>query len=177
MNTGATTDPPAPTRSGPRRYLVLWVLVGLVLAGAVALITRSPSSPTGSTPVSDTHSATMDAPAVQDGVVAYYFHTTLRCPSCRKIEAYSRLAVETGFPGDLASGRLQWRVVNIEDKGNEHFIGDYQLYTKSLILSEVRSGREVRWKNLTRVWELLGDEPAFVEYVQKETHTFMDEMP
>jgi hypothetical protein len=68
-------------------------------------------------------------------------------------------------------------VVNIEDKGNEHFIDDYGLYTKSLVLSEVRAGREVRWKNLKRVWELLGDEPAFVAYVQKETHAFLDETP
>jgi len=177
VNTGATTDAPAPRRNHPHRHVGLWVLAGLALAGAVALIAGSPLLPARSRPASDTRSAMTVTPAVQDGVVAYYFHTTKRCPSCRKIEAYSQLAVETGFPGDLASGRLQWRIVNIEEKGNEHFIKDYQLYTKSLILSEIRAGREVRWTNLARVWELLGDEPAFVAYVQKETHAFLDEMP
>ena len=116
-------------------------------------------------------------PLIENGVVVYYFHTTLRCPSCRKIEAYAKLAVETAFEGDMAAGRLQFRPVNIETDGNQHFTDDYQLYTKSLILSLRSSGREVRWKNLNRVWELLGDEPSFVAYVQDETRAFLDVAP
>ena len=121
--------------------------------------------------------STVNTPVPDNGVVAYYFHTSYRCSSCRKIEAYSKLAIETAFAGDLAAGRLQFRPINIEENGNGHFVEDYKLYTKSLVLSDRRSGREVRWKNLNRVWELLGNEPAFVDYVQRETHAYLDSLP
>ncbi len=75
-------------------------------------------------------------------VVAYYFHGDFRCPTCHKLEQYSKEAIETGFKDELASGKLEYKVVNVKDKGNEHFMNDYQLYTKSLILSSVKDGKE-----------------------------------
>ena len=150
-------------RRFPRRRVWLPLLALVAIAGTGAALVMN--APAGSPPVSarpDSASAASAAVAVPDKVIAYYFHTTLRCPSCRKIEAYSSTAIETGFADEIAEGRLEWRVINIEEKGNEHFVKDYQLYTKSLILSEERSGREVRWKNLAKVWELLGNEGDFV---------------
>ena len=173
--TGDSPAPPAKQRSTRRLLLSLAAALGLAGAGAI-LIMNSPAKQTPA-PAATVTSLPVDTAAAPDHVVAYYFHTTYRCVSCRKIEAYSKLAVETAFAGDLASGRLQWRTINIEDEGNEHFVEDYQLYTKSLILSDQRLGREVRWKNLTRVWELLGNEPAFVDYVQTETRAFLMDLP
>jgi hypothetical protein len=166
------------SRRFPRRRVWLPLLALVAIAGTGAALVMN--APAGSPPVSarpDSVSAASAAAAVPDKVIAYYFHTTLRCPSCRKIEAYSSTAIETGFADEIAEGRLEWRVINIEEKGNEHFVKDYQLYTKSLILSEERSGREVRWKNLAKVWELLGNEGDFVAYVQKETRAYLEELP
>ena len=47
-------------------------------------------------------------------VAAYYFHGNFRCQTCRKIEALSREAVESGFPEDWKAGRLEWCVLNVE---------------------------------------------------------------
>lgn len=108
-------------------------------------------------------------------IVAYYFHGTRRCPSCMKIEAYSQEAVQTGFAEDLKSGKLEWRVVNTDDSPNEHYLKDYQLYTKSLVLSHIENGKETAWKNLEKVWEFLGDKEAFVKYVQDEVRLMAQE--
>jgi len=110
---------------------------------------------------------------VSDKVIAYYFHGTRRCASCRKIEAYSVEAVTTGFVDDLKGGTLEWQVINIDEDANKHYIKEYQLYTKSVILSHVKDGKEVAWKNLDKVWTLLGNKQDFVDYVQAETRTFM----
>jgi hypothetical protein len=96
------------------------------------------------------------------------FHGTRRCPSCMKIEAYSQEAVQTGFAEDLKAGKMEWLVINTDESPNEHYEKDYQLYTKSLILSRVENGKETKWKNLEKVWELLGDKEAFIKYVQDE---------
>jgi hypothetical protein len=99
-------------------------------------------------------------------VVAYYFHGTFRCPTCHKLEQYSKEAIETNFKEAIASGKLEFKVVNVEDKGNEHYGSDYQLYTKSLILSLVKDGKQTKWINLDKIWEYVGNKQRFVEYVK-----------
>ena len=113
-------------------------------------------------------------PSVSDRtVVAYYFHGNFRCPTCRKIEALSREAVESGFPEDLKAGRLEWRVINVEEPGNEHFIQDYQLFSKSLVLVAKEGSKQTRWENLQEVWTLVGNKEAFIKYVQAEIRAYL----
>jgi hypothetical protein len=118
-------------------------------------------------------SAPPDTTRLQRRVVAYYFHTNYRCASCRQIEAYSQQAVQAGFPAELESGRLVWKLVNIEEKGNEHFAADYELFTKSIIVVEEAGGKQVRWKNLPKIWELLPKRDPFIDYVQGEIRAWL----
>jgi hypothetical protein len=91
-----------------------------------------------------------------------------------KIESFSREAVETGFGGELKEGKVVWRLVNLDEAENRHYIDDYQLYAKSVIVADVRGGEEVRWKNLTRVWQLTNDKAAFISYVQDEVRGYLE---
>lgn len=113
---------------------------------------------------------TSPAQAVEDAkgtyVIAYYFHGQMRCPTCHKLEQYSKEAIETNYKDALALGKLEFKVVNVEDKGNEHYGNDYQLYTKSLILSLVKDGKEIKWKNMDKIWEYVGNKQRFIDYVK-----------
>jgi hypothetical protein len=110
------------------------------------------------------------AQAVEDAkgayVIAYYFHGTMRCPTCHKLEQYSKEAIEINFKDALVSGKLEFKVINIDDKGNEHYGKDYQLYTKSLILSLIKDGKETKWINLDKIWEYAGNKQRFLDYVK-----------
>ena len=108
-------------------------------------------------------------------VTAYYFHGTFRCPTCHKLEQYAQEAIETHFKDDLASGKLAFKVVNIENKGNEHYVNDYQLYTKSIVLSLTKDGKEIRSKNLDKIWEYVGNKDRYENYVRDEVATFLKE--
>ena len=99
-------------------------------------------------------------------VIAYYFHGHMRCPTCHKLEQYSKEAIESNFKDALASGKLEFKVVNVEDKGNEHYGKDYQLYTRSLILSLVKDGKETKWNNMNKIWEYVGNKQRFIDYVK-----------
>jgi hypothetical protein len=109
-------------------------------------------------------------------VVAYYFHGNKRCRTCLTIEAYTKEAIEQGFPHPLESGDLEFRVINVEEPENEHFIDDFELTTRSVILSDQRGGVEERWKNLNLVWEYVGDKEAFIDYIQRETEEYLGEL-
>ena len=109
-------------------------------------------------------------------VIAYYFHGNFRCANCLKIEQYSKEAIEQNFKDELSSGKLVFKVINIETKGNEHFIQDYQLYTKSLVISLVKDGKEVKFDNLTKVWEFLWNRQKFYDYVKEEITKYLKEL-
>lgn len=112
------------------------------------------------------------APAAEKHVV-YYFHVTLRCITCKKIEEYSREAVEQGFSRQLREGTLTWRPVNVQLLENRHFIQDYQLFTKSVVVARFVNGERRQHKNLQKIWELVGDKSAFQKYVHDEVRAFL----
>ncbi len=116
------------------------------------------------------------APVVQadeSKVIAYYFHTTARCATCRAIESYSREVIEQRFSLDIARGHLQFKLVNVELPANQHFVRDYQLFTKSLVLVRFEKGKQTEYKVLNDTWELVGNKQAMQAYVERELRVFL----
>ena len=129
-----------------------------------------------STPAGEPSAGSGNAEAAEHSVIAYYFHGTKRCRRCMAIEAYTKEAIELGFPRQLESGVLEFLAVNVDEPENGHFINDYELMTKSVILSDRRRGAEERWKNLNLVWEYVGDKEVFLDYVRRETEDYLEEL-
>lgn len=138
---------------------------GHARAVAAAEATRDPGAVVAEAP------ARVQPPAT---VFVTYFHTTARCTSCLKIEDLTNATMTTRFAAPIADKRIVWRSVNLDEPQNNHFVKDYGLYTKSVVVTEMREGREVRWKNLDKVWNLLGDPESFQSYVEKEVQGFLD---
>ena len=105
---------------------VTWLLLAFVGAGLIYMVVTEAAARRGrQAPGSGAEAA---APSEQgERVVAYYFHGNLRCRTCRTIEAYSEEAIRTEFADGLASGRLAWRVVNVEQPENEHFAKGFSM--------------------------------------------------
>ena len=108
-------------------------------------------------------------------VIAYYFHGNFRCYTCHTMEQYSKEAIKNNFKDALNTGKLEFKAVNVEERGNEHFVNDYQLYTKSLVLSLVKDGKEIKSKNLTKIWEYARNKQKFFNYVTEEVNNFLTE--
>ena len=109
----------------------------------------------------------------QHKVIAYYFHTNTRCSRCMKIEQYSQEAIKQGFPEELKNGTLEMRIVNYEKPENRHFMHEYKLVSKSLILVKVVNGKQTKWTNLKMVWQLTKKKDAFLNYVRKEVRSYL----
>jgi hypothetical protein len=108
-------------------------------------------------------------------VIAYYFHGTFRCTTCRTIEKYSKEAIEYYFSNELKNGKLEFKPLNVEDAENRHYIQDYQLFSRALVISLVKQDKEVTWKNLTDVWTHVKDRDKFFRYVKDEVEKFLKE--
>ena len=133
--------------------------------------------------VSNEKSGSMESPgaAVKTNepghkVIACYFHGTRRCPTCRKIEAYTTESIKTAFAEQLKSGRLEFHVVNVDEPQNKHYIYDYNLTTKSVVLAYYLNGEQTRWKNLQRVWQYVVNKQTFMDYIENETKDYLGEL-
>lgn len=103
--------------------------------------------------------------AVGNQVVLTYFRNSIRCPSCKRIEALTAETAQKEFADELASGKLVFRVINVDEPGNNHYIRDYQLTSKSVVISLHVDGKETSWTNMDKIWELLGNPEAFRAYL------------
>jgi hypothetical protein len=106
----------------------------------------------------------------------YYFYTDVRCKSCHNIEMYTKETLEQYFKSDMDSGRLTFEMLNTDKAENAHFKKDYGLFTKSVVLSLVKDGKEVKFGNLGKVWELLGNKKKFQEYIKAEVEKYLKEL-
>lgn len=149
---------------------------GTCLMPAISTPATAPAIPltTVAAAGSSQTSADSSTSTTQPEVVAFYFHRTLRCHSCLEIEEWAKQAIESHFSGELAGGLIEWRPINIEEAGNEHFEKDYELTTQSLVLVRMKNGQPAEWKILQEVWELLGDHARFTQYVQTEMSAYLD---
>jgi hypothetical protein len=150
------------------------ILILFVLASVAWLVFGQSDSPA----ITDESTSVAEEAAAEvkgDQVLVYYFHGEQRCPTCMKIEALSNQAMQTGFAGEIADGRVVWKVVNYEQPENAHFVDDYELYTKSLIVVKTTDGQQMEWKNLPEIWELVHDDEAFIGYVNSEVDAYLGE--
>ena len=105
----------------------------------------------------------------------YYFHGDTRCPTCRRIEAFAEEAVERSFGDEMAAGRVAWHSVNYDLAENEHFLTDFELVAPTVVVVGRKGGQQIAWQNLSRVWELVGDQDAFSGYVCDAVKTNLTE--
>lgn len=96
----------------------------------------------------------------------YYFYGKPRCTTCMKIEAYTKNAVESMKDKDIV-----YKGIDMENAVNGNLIKKYNLYTKAVILSKTKAGKE-QWKNLDKIWLKVGNEADFKKYITTEVKNF-----
>ncbi len=106
--------------------------------------------------------------------VVYYFYTNTRCSSCKTIEAYTREAVATKLAAGYKDWKIEFKGVNVDEEPNKHFVQDYWLNSKSVVVQKFSGEKVLNWGKLDKVWQLLGDKDAFMNYVADETHKLLD---
>jgi hypothetical protein len=103
-------------------------------------------------------------------IVVYYLYDSFRCDSCRKIEAYTQEAVQKGFSSDMP---VEWKPLNTDKPENAHFLKDYKLISKSVVVAEFDDQKQKRWKELDKIWDLLKDKAAFKKYIRNEVEGYL----
>lgn len=103
-----------------------------------------------------------------DGLVVYYFHSNVRCPTCQSIESQAEDAVKKGFSAQVTSGAVVWKVLNYERPANAQLAKKFEIQMPVVVLAKMKAGQIENWKRLDEVWALVGDKPGFAKYVHEQ---------
>lgn len=107
-------------------------------------------------------------------VIAYYFHATIRCETCLKIEKQAHELIQSRFAAQLTSGRIVFKSVNYEQPDNLHFLQDYKLPCPSLVLVRQKNGKDQEWKLLGQTWDFVHIPAKLDQYIEEETSKFLE---
>jgi hypothetical protein len=148
------------------------ILVVIAFGGAIlAIRNQSLQSTEVASPAEPAPQMSETAP--DHFVKVTYFTTNVRCPSCLKIEELTRKTVESRFSKEVAEGSVVFQLINTDLPGNEHFIKDYALVSKTVVVAEFEKGIQKEWVNLQDVWLKFTDPQAFEEYVASTVITLL----
>lgn len=112
--------------------------------------------------------------ASKNKVVVYYLHGNKRCANCIAFEEYTNEAIKNGLADKLQDGSLELKVLNTDEPENAHYVTDFQLTTKAVVIVKFKDGVQTNWKNLDKIWDLVKNKEEFIKYIQTETTTFLE---
>lgn len=70
------------------------------------------------------------------------FHSTNRCMTCKAIEDNTKYTLETYFANELKSGKIVFKIVNVDKKENEQFAEKFEATGTALFLNVIKDGKE-----------------------------------
>ncbi|MEN6458256.1 MAG: nitrophenyl compound nitroreductase subunit ArsF family protein [Thermoguttaceae bacterium] len=115
-----------------------------------------------------TPDASSKAETISDGLIVYYFHGNIRCPTCQSIESQSHEAVKKYFAPQLASGKIVWKILNYEQPMAKPLATKFDIQMPVVVLAQIKDGQVKDWKRLDEVWAIEGDKPAFAKFVRSQ---------
>ena len=147
---------------------ILWLGLLLIVATLAAGAADNPKL----TPAAPATNAT-NAPSQQ--IIAYYFHGTVRCETCLKIEQQAKAVIERQFKPELGAHRLIFIPLNYDLAENAHFLVDYKLPCPSLVLVRQKAGKVEQRTLLGDTWQLVEDPVKFNAYIETEVKKFLSD--
>lgn len=107
-----------------------------------------------------------------DKIEVLNFHRTQRCWSCLTLGKLSEKTVSEKFANEVASGKVIFKAVNIELPENKEIVNLYQAGGSSLYTNAIKDGKNNIVQN-KKVWQLLSDEPAFINYLETQLRSLL----
>jgi hypothetical protein len=70
------------------------------------------------------------------------FHSTNRCMTCKAIESNTKYTLDTYFANELKSGKIVFKIVNVDKAENEKFAEKFEATGMALFLNVIKDGKE-----------------------------------
>lgn len=75
-------------------------------------------------------------------VEVYYFHSTMRCVTCKAVEAGAKKCLEKNFTQELKDDKVKLIVLNVDEAKNEKLVNKFQASGSNLVIVSKVNGKE-----------------------------------
>jgi len=103
-----------------------------------------------------------------DRIKVFFFHNIAHCESCERIELYLEETLQSDFKNELGTGTIEYEPINTDLPSNKRYIRQYNIMTRSIVLSRISNDKEQEWKNLDSIWDYLDSKEKFKDYIKNE---------
>jgi len=146
---------------GGKKVMTIVLLVFVVTSIGFMVLKQIKGSDAAVSATPGTEQVSSGAPQNANAMVVYYFHGNQRCFTCNKIEELTKQAIEAKYAKELADGNVIFKSVNVEEPVNEHFVKDFGLTTRSVVMQ-----KNGKFEKFDAVWTLVREPQKFTEYIQ-----------
>jgi hypothetical protein len=149
----------------------------LILSGCILCSCSSPAQPATPSPTPTNTQVTPTPQPSTNGtnvVEVVYFHRAQRCSGCIYAGDTTEYTAERYFADKLASGKLVFKMLNLQDPANAAIVEKYGAYTSSLFINDIKGGID-HIEEVTDIWFLLHNDEQFVNLVKGELEKHLGE--
>jgi len=98
-----------------------------------------------------------------DKVLVYSMHMTFSCWECNQIKLLTQELLETEFAEELAAGQIEYKAVDYMK--NDELAKRYNIASSTVVIVQIRDGREGRFQRLDEVWTKSRNKEDFFAYL------------
>ena len=97
-----------------------------------------------------------------------YFHATMRCEGCIKVEAAINRAMNKVFAKEIKSGKIVFESIDFQDDKNAALANQFKIEEQTLIAMKMKNGKIVKSTNMKDFWEKCDKDEDIEKYVKTE---------
>ncbi len=116
--------------------------------------------------------ATASPTAGADRIEVLDFHSDHRCRTCVAIERLTRQTLDAQFADEMASGKITFRLINVDEAENQALAEQYQASGSALMLRVVREGGDTVVDLTDMAFMNAGQATQFSEKLSREISTY-----
>ncbi|MDD1711085.1 MAG: nitrophenyl compound nitroreductase subunit ArsF family protein [Methanoregulaceae archaeon] len=141
-----------------KSYLVVPVLLLIFALAVLSAGCTTPVEPSGNPGITSS--------AAVEKVEVLHFHRTSQCYSCKTVGAYAEETVKNYFAQELASGKVVFGHINIEEPENKALVEQYGPTGPSLWIGVYDQDGFHKEENVN-VWYKIGNKEEYLAYLKE----------
>lgn len=102
-----------------------------------------------------------------------YFMTNYRCHSCHYIENMTVETLLTQFSKAMQDSTIIFRTINIDLPENNHYVDDYKLEFKSIIIEKIEADSVISWNKLDTLWNCIDKDIEFSGVIERSVNDYL----
>ncbi len=78
------------------------------------------------------------------------------------------------FAKELNEGKVEIKTINVEEPENQHFIEDFKLVIRCVVVEKVVGNKSQELTKLEKVWDYIhGNKEDFFRYIQENVQKYL----